>query len=98
MEIWDHEKTVEIDVNGSAEPLQFRIEAYRSRNSALYRVRLFRLDMFRLTPSFGPYPDGGADHDLYVADLIIDGEVLNCDTAEECLQHAIERLRLQGFS
>jgi hypothetical protein len=46
-------RTLELDVELGDEPMVLRIEIFRARHQRqLYRARLWRRDLFRLTPSF----------------------------------------------
>ena len=98
MRLWTLEKTTEVQFEGTPEGVTFRIEAYGAAdNPGSYRIRLMRYEGFRLTPSFGDYPEGGADHDMAVSDLLFDGQEVSAGSSDEAIDIVLQRLKDQGF-
>jgi hypothetical protein len=96
MRVWTLEKTIEVQFDTGAD--SFRIEAYGAENSSnKFRIRLFQYGLFRLHPTFDDYPEGGADHSFQTASFLCDGEELECGSANEALQIAVQGLKMQGF-
>lgn len=87
-------RTIELDVALGDEPMTLRLEILRARHQKqLYRARLWRLDLFRQTPSFPrdeeDEPSERSDDSLFVewGDLL-DGDydeliAPNAEAAEE---------------
>ncbi len=59
-------RTLELDVELGGDPIALRAELFRSRTEAgVYRARVWRLDLFRMTPSF---PRDESDTPIEVTD------------------------------
>jgi hypothetical protein len=98
MKIWELEKTIELEFIIESATYRFRLEAQKLVGEEdRYRVRLFEYDLFRITPTFDDHPEGGADHEIQVANLLIDGQEYVSKSADEALHIAIKRLHEQGF-
>lgn len=97
MNYWILEKTIYADFNTEDDPVHFRIEALRSRDKKRYKVKLYRLELFRVTPTFGEFPQGGADHSFYVSDDFFGDEEFYCEDGVDVLEIVLARLRNQGF-
>ena len=90
MKRWNLEKSAEFEIAD----LEFRLDIYAAGSEpGVYRIRLSRIETFRLKPRFGP--DQAADSDLYVVDPFLDGEVISANSAEEAMVHAVARLEKQ---
>jgi hypothetical protein len=99
MKLWELEKTIELEFFVDPEVYRFRLEAQKLVGEAdKYRIRLFEYGLFRIAPTFDEHPEGGADRELQVANLLIDGQEYSARSADEALQIAINRLREQGFA
>ncbi|MGQ2906050.1 MAG: hypothetical protein ACT6RL_19850 [Neoaquamicrobium sediminum] len=97
MNYWILEKTIYADFNAEDDPVHFRIEALRARDMKRYKVKLYRLELFRVTPTFGDFPEGGADHSFYVSSEFFEDEELYCDDAAGAFEIVLSRLRDMGF-
>ncbi|TIT74395.1 MAG: hypothetical protein E5W57_25910 [Mesorhizobium sp.] len=97
--LWELEKTVEVEFTVETAIYRFRLEAQKSgQEQGKYRIRLFEYDLFRIRPTFGGYPEDGADHEIqFAANLSIDGQEYRAASADDALQMAIDRLRKQLF-
>jgi hypothetical protein len=94
--LWTLEKTTEVQFGVAG--VTFRIEAFRAADDPrIYRIRLMRYESFRVTPSFGDYPEGGADHEVPVADPLFDGQEVSADSPDAATQIVLQRLEEQGF-
>lgn len=98
MKSWHLRKTIEVQFFEHPEDVRFRIEVYGNISDVrAYLVRLFRYDGFRIKPSFGDFPRGGADHEIFVSDLLLDGREVEGDSPDEVLDFVLETLLEQGF-
>jgi hypothetical protein len=99
MRIWTLEKTIEAHFERASDGVRFRIEVYRDDDDPrAYRIRLMRYEGFRLTPSFGAYPEGGADHEVLVSDPFFDDQEIIADSLDAAVHVVLRKLRDQGFS
>lgn len=97
--LWELEKTVEVEFTVETAIYRFRLEAQKpAHEQGKYRIRLFEYDVFGIKPTFGDYPEDGADHEIqFAANLSIDRKEYEAASADEALQMAIGDLRKQLF-
>lgn len=99
MKIWHTEKLIDIESSIETDGSNFRLEIQRlSGEFEKYRVRLFRFELFRVTPTFGDYPNGGADHGFYITDPFLDGQEFYGNSVDDVVSTVVSRLRDQGHS
>lgn len=66
--------------SGNGDAFRFRLEVIREFDSEFYKGKVFRLETYRLQPTFpqanGCLPDWKNDALIYVADDMFDGNVM----------------------
>ncbi|MEC7520621.1 MAG: hypothetical protein VYE22_12180 [Myxococcota bacterium] len=99
--IFERVRTLELDVELGGEPMTLRLELFKARHQAqLYRARLWRRELFRMTPSFprddDDQPTERTDDTLFVdwSDFLEDDlEELIASSDEQAEEKALGELR-----
>lgn len=93
-------------IESGDDDFSFRIEIHKKCGSELYFPKVFRLEHYRIQPTF-PKKDGGpahdtADEEIFVYDFFFDSDRLSGASEIECLekveQKLIETFRSPGSS
>jgi hypothetical protein len=94
-------KVIDIEVFqfGEGDAFRFRLEVSRELNSSFYIAKVYRLETYRLQPTFpqsnGDLPDLKNDALIYIADEMFDPEKLRGTSVEE-VTHNFEK-EFNGF-
>ena len=89
MKIWHTEKLIDIESSIETDGSNFRLEIQRLSGE---------FEKFRVTPTFGDYPNGGADHGFYITDPFLDGQEFYGNSVDDVVSTVVSRLRDQGHS
>ena len=84
---------------GDGDAFRFRLEVLNSPTTGMYTGKVYRLETYRLQPSFpqseGKTPDWTHDALIYVADDMFSAQVLQGASPQEVVekfQHALEQM------
>lgn len=75
---------------GDGDEFRFRLEVVRELNIELYRGKVYRLEYYRLQPTFpqsnGCLPDLESDALIFVSDEMLDSSVLHGNSVQEVVE------------
>lgn len=95
--LWFLRETYEFSFSSTEQSFTFRVEVFSGSKPKVFKIGLFRYESLRVTPSFGEYPEGGADYEILVKDPFLDGTEVSFDQIEEVRSWISEKFHSQGF-